>query len=142
MALRGSIEFATTRLLTSSMVVTRAARANAASVAAKSQRSLSQSNTTLPGMWSNSCGAPGSIAARDPRVRRRRTQHVRMHHARQRDVVGIAALPGDEPKVLESPQRLADREFHIASKFCRSLQSGSRSFPPLKGRVAAGGGVG
>ena len=63
MALRGSIELTTTRLLTSSSVTTRAALAKAASVALASPMSLSQSKTMLPGMWSKSCGAPGAIAS-------------------------------------------------------------------------------
>src|SRR5262245_57507826 len=63
MALRGSIELTTTRLLTSSSVTTRAALENAASVALASPMSLSQSTTMLRGMWSKSCGAPGLIAS-------------------------------------------------------------------------------
>src|SRR5215468_264788 len=63
MALRGSIELTTTRLLTSSSVTTRAALENAASVALASPMSLSQSKTMLLGMWSKSCGAPGLIAS-------------------------------------------------------------------------------
>src|SRR5262245_34377332 len=56
MALRGSMELTTTRLLTSSSVTTRAALENAASVALVSPMSLSQSKTMLLGMWSKSCG--------------------------------------------------------------------------------------
>src|SRR5215813_1421566 len=63
MALRGSIELTTIRLLTSSSVTTRAALENAASVALASPMSLSQSKTMLLGMWSKSCGAPGLIAS-------------------------------------------------------------------------------
>src|SRR6516165_1435701 len=63
MALRGSIELATTRLLTSSSRTTCEALAKAASVALASPMSLSQSNTMLPGTLSNSCGAPGAIAS-------------------------------------------------------------------------------
>ena len=63
MALRGSIELTTTRLLRRSSVTTRAALANAASVALASPVSLSQSNTMLPGIWSNSCAAPEPIAS-------------------------------------------------------------------------------
>jgi hypothetical protein len=63
--LRGSIELATTRLLTISSRVTCLALAKAASVASASVMSLSQSNTILPGIWSKSCGAPGAIAARE-----------------------------------------------------------------------------
>ena len=58
---------------------------------------------------------PRGVHPRNARVRRRRAQHVGMHHSRQDDVVGIAALAGDEPKIFEPPQRLADRKFHIAS---------------------------
>ncbi len=61
---------------------------------------------------------PCCVQACDPRVRRRRAKHMGMHHARQNDIVGIAAPAGDEPKIFEPPQRLADREFHVASTSC------------------------
>ena len=49
---------------TSDFAAVDAAFAKAASTAAKSEVSLSQSNTRLPGILSNSCGAPFTRAAR------------------------------------------------------------------------------
>jgi hypothetical protein len=41
-----------------------------------------------------------------------RRQHVAgVRHARQRDVVDVAALPGQEALVLDAPHRLSDPEF-------------------------------
>ena len=57
----------------------------------------------------------GRVDAHDARMRYGRAQHIAMDHAGQHDVIGVTALSGDEPKILETPQRLADRELHLAS---------------------------
>ena len=47
------------------------------------------------------------VGVRDPRA-----QHVGLRHVGKRDVVGIAALAGDQGLVLETPNGLANAEFH------------------------------
>ena len=54
----------------------------------------------------------GSVDPRDPRVGVRRAQDYAMRHARQREVVDIAAPPGEEPPVLAARNRLADAVLH------------------------------
>ena len=50
----------------------------------------------------------GSVDARDPRVRVWRAQHHRMREAVERDVVEVAAAPGDEAQILAPLGRVAD----------------------------------
>src|SRR5262245_20137244 len=53
-------------------------------------------------------------------MRYRRAQHDRMRRPRQGDVVGVAAMPGDEAQVLMTAHRLPDPELH-----CFPLRRGS-----------------
>ena len=41
-----------------------------------------------------------------------RAQHHSVRHARERDVVGIAAAPANQTQILMAPHRLSDTEFH------------------------------
>ena len=50
------------------------------------------------------------VEAGDPRVRGRRAQHVAIGLPGQVDIVGVAALAGDEPLVLDPAHRLPDPE--------------------------------
>ena len=61
------------------------------------------------------------IDAFDMRMRHRRAQHESLRHPRQHHVVGIAALPGDEPQILMPPHGLADAEFHAVSSDLQHL---------------------
>ena len=62
------------------------------------------------------------IDAGDARMGHRRAQHEGMRHARQRDVVGIAAMPGDQPQILVPTHGLADGEFHALSFHSRFME--------------------
>jgi hypothetical protein len=59
----------------------------------------------------------GGIDPPDIGVRQGSAQHAAMRHAGQVDVVGITAVPGDQPLILEPPHRLTDTEFHRATLF-------------------------
>jgi hypothetical protein len=48
----------------------------------------------------------------DVGVRRLRAHHDGLRHVGKRDVVGIAALAGNEGLVFETPNGLANAEFH------------------------------
>src|SRR3954471_11579592 len=43
-------------------------------------------------------------------MRMRRMQHGAMRHAGQHDVVDVAALAGEKPRILDPPHRLPDPE--------------------------------
>ena len=60
------------------------------------------------------------IDALDMRMRHRRAQHEGLRHPRQHHVVGITALPGDQPKILVPPHGLADAEFHGGPPTCNA----------------------
>ena len=60
----------------------------------------------------------------DVRVRDLRAQHEGLRHVGKRDVVGIAALAGDQGLVLETPNGLANAEFHDDS-----CQNSARPLP-------------
>ena len=57
----------------------------------------------------------GGVDTLDVRVGHRRAQHERLRRVRQIDVVGVAALPGDETQIFVTPHRLPDSEFHAVS---------------------------
>ena len=57
----------------------------------------------------------GHIDAFDGGVRHRRAQHEGLRHPRQRDVVGVTALPGEKAHILVAPHGLADAELHIVA---------------------------
>ena len=68
---------------------------------------------------------PSVSMPRDARVRGRRAQHVAMGLARQVDVVGVAALAGDQPLVLDPAHRLPDPEL-------------AHRVPPIRAGAAGG----
>jgi hypothetical protein len=48
-------------------------------------------------------------------VGHRRAQHERLRRLRQIDVVGVAALPGNETQIFVTPYRLPNAELHAVS---------------------------
>ena len=71
----------------------------------------------------------GGVDTLDVRVGHRRAQHERLRRVRQIDVVGVAALPGNETQIFVTPHRLPDSEFHAVS---------SRPFAPRLAQARSG----
>ena len=71
-------------------------------------------NVISRGHQPDSSHAPrcGAVDALDARVRHRRAQHEGMRHARQGDVVRVAALSGEKTQIFMPPHGLTDPEFH------------------------------
>ena len=61
------------------------------------------------------CGGFAHVEAGHPGMGMRRAQHVEIGLARQVDIVGIAAMAGDETVVLEAPDRLAHSKLSHAT---------------------------
>ena len=59
------------------------------------------------------------VDALDARMRRRRAQHKGGGRPRQRHVVGVAPLPGDQTQIFMAPHRLPNGEFHAVPRIFR-----------------------
>ena len=74
--------------------------------------------TSSPVSTSSTPGMPRAAVASmlaDVGVRGLRAHHEGLRHVGQRDVVGIAALAGNQGLVFETPNGLANAEFHDRS---------------------------
>ena len=76
----------------------------------------------------------GDIDRADAGMRVRRAQHIAVGHARQHEVVDIAAAAAQQPRILEARDRLTQREFpHRFSPSVFSVLTGRQPVQP--GRV-------